>query len=206
MPSNIPSKSDENGAAEFISTRNYVTWITIPAFRARNWKPSTPIFCIYTRSLRKTPALSFALIPVSALILWDFYLLLTNPAYAFKPPFACGSDSSFLYHFSEHIHFLADSFPLGKEKSTSNEKVITGTFNVSFIDFLSLRYHCSRIFAKHSLQYTGRSDLGSNGTRASPPQEAQVAVKNSRGPRAAFLRASRHALQRCGSFWKPRSA
>ena len=65
------------------STRNYVTWITIPAFRAKNWKPSTPIFCIYTRSLRKTPALSFALIPVSALILWDFYLLLTNPAYAF---------------------------------------------------------------------------------------------------------------------------
>ena len=57
-----------------------------------------------------------------------------------------------------------------------------------------------------ALQYTGRSDLGSNGTRASPPQEAQVAVKNSRGPRAAFLRASRHALQRCGSFWKPRSA
>lgn len=38
------------------STRNYVTWITIPAFRARNWKPSTPIFCIYTRPLRKTPA------------------------------------------------------------------------------------------------------------------------------------------------------
>ena len=46
------------------STRNYVTWITIPAFRAKNWK-------------------SFVLIPVSALILWDFYLLLTNPTYAF---------------------------------------------------------------------------------------------------------------------------
>ena len=56
MPSNIPSKSDENGAAEFISTRNYVTWITIPAFRTRNWNPSTPTFCIYTRPLRKTPA------------------------------------------------------------------------------------------------------------------------------------------------------
>ena len=28
-------------------------------------------------------ALSFALIPVSVLILWDFYLLFTNPAYAF---------------------------------------------------------------------------------------------------------------------------
>ena len=27
--------------------------------------------------------LSFALIPVSAFILWDFYLLLTNPTYAF---------------------------------------------------------------------------------------------------------------------------
>ena len=79
-------------------------------------------------------------------------------------------------------------------------------FIVSFDDFLALQYHCSRIFAKHSLQYTGRSDFGSNGTRASPPQAAQVAVKNSRGPRAAFLRASRQDLQRCGSFWKPRSA
>ena len=46
----------------------------------------------------------------------------------------------------------------------------------------------------------------SKGTRASPPHMAQVAVKYSRGPRAAFLRASRQGLQRCGSFWKPRSA
>ena len=53
---------------------------------------------------------------------------------------------------------------------------------------------------------TGRSDLGWKGTFASPPQRAQVAVKNSRGPRVAFLRASRQALQRWGSFWKPRSA
>ena len=58
----------------------------------------------------------------------------------------------------------------------------------------------SRILAKHSLQYTGRSDLGSKGTFASPPQRAQVAVKYSRGPRAAALRASRQALQRWGSF------
>ena len=65
---------------------------------------------------------------------------------------------------------------------------------------------CSRILAKHSLQYTGRSDFGSKGTRASPPQAAQTAVKYSRGPRAAFLRASRQALHRWGSFWKPRSA
>ena len=97
-------------------------------------------------------------------------------------------------------------FLWAKKKAPAMRKVITGTFNVSFIDFLPLRYHCSRIFAKHSLQYTGRSDFGSNGTRASPPQAAQVAVKNSRGPRAAFLRASRQLLQRCGSFWKPRSA
>ena len=62
------------------------------------------------------------------------------------------------------------------------------------------------ILAKQSLQYTGRSDLGSKGTRASRPQAAQTAVKNSRGPRVAFLRASRQALQRWGSFWKPRSA
>ena len=60
--------------------------------------------------------------------------------------------------------------------------------------------------AKHSLQYTGRSDLGSKGTLASPPQEAQTAVKYSRGPRAAALRASRQALQRWGSFWNPLSA
>ena len=53
-------------------------------------------------------------------------------------------------------------------------------------------------FAKHSLQYTGRSDLGSNGTRASPPQAAQVAVKYSRGPRAAFLRASTAGLAALG--------
>ena len=53
---------------------------------------------------------------------------------------------------------------------------------------------------------TGRSERGSKGTRASPPQAAQTAVKYSRGPRAAFLRASRQALQRWGSFWKPRSA
>ena len=65
---------------------------------------------------------------------------------------------------------------------------------------------CSRILAKQSLQYTGRSLLGSKGTLASPPQFAQTAVKYSRGPRAAFLRASRQALQRWGSFWKPRSA
>ena len=45
---------------------------------------------------------------------------------------------------------------------------------------------CSRILAKHSLQYTGRSDFGSKGTRASPPQAAQTAVKYSgdRGPRS----------------------
>ena len=39
----------------------------------------------------------------------------------------------------------------------------------------------SRILAKQSLQYTGRSVLGSGGTFASPPQAAQVAVKYSRG-------------------------
>ena len=67
------------------STRNYVTWITIPAFRARNWKPSTPIFCLYevAEDTRFGIVLSFALIPVSAVILWYFYLLLANPAYAF---------------------------------------------------------------------------------------------------------------------------
>ena len=68
-------------------------------------------------------------------------------------------------------------------------------------------YACSSfIFAKHSLQYTGRSSRGWNGTRASPPQAAQVAVNISLSPLAAFFLASRQGLQRWGSFTKPFSA
>ena len=62
------------------------------------------------------------------------------------------------------------------------------------------------IFAKQSLQYTGRSSRGLKGTRASLPHAAHVAVNISRVPRVAFLRASRQALQRWGSFSKPRLA
>lgn len=64
----------------------------------------------------------------------------------------------------------------------------------------------SFILAKHSLQYTGRSSRGLKGTRASLPHAAHVAVNISRVPRVAFLRASRQALQRWGSFSKPRLA
>lgn len=126
MPSNIPSKSDENGAAEFIKHQKLCDLDYYSRFSREELETKHAdilhLYEILKKDTRVWIALSFALISVSALILWDFYLLLTNPAYAFKPPFACGSDSSFLYHFSEHIHSLTDSFPLGKEKSTSNEK------------------------------------------------------------------------------------
>ena len=58
----------------------------------------------------------------------------------------------------------------------------------------------------YEIKQTIEKKVKAKGTLASPPQRAQVAVKNSRGPRVAFLRASRQALQRWGSFWKPRSA
>ena len=126
MPGNIPSKSDENGVAEFIKYQKLCDLDYYSRFSREELETKHAdilhLYEILEKGTRVWIALSFALIPVSALILWDFYLLLTNPAYAFKPPFACGSDSSFLYHFSEHIHSLADSFLLGKEKSTSNEK------------------------------------------------------------------------------------
>ena len=126
MPGNIPSKSDENGVAEFIKHQKLCDLDYYSRFSREELETKHAdilhLYEILKKDTRVWIALSFALIPVSALILWDFYLLLTNPAYAFKPPFACGSDSSFLYHFSEHIHSLADSFLWGKEKSTSNEK------------------------------------------------------------------------------------
>jgi len=56
------------------------------------------------------------------------------------------------------------------------------------------RDYSSFIFAKHSLQYTGRSSLGLKGTFATPPQEAQVASYISLSALAPFLRALRQLL------------
>lgn len=46
-----------------------------------------------------------------------------------------------LSFFGTHIP-LPIPFLWAKKKAPAMRKVITGTFNVSFIDFLSLRYHC----------------------------------------------------------------
>jgi len=66
------------------------------------------------------------------------------------------------------------------------------------------------LFAKQSLQYTGRSSLGLKGTLQDFPHDAQTASNISRAPPLevplAFLRASRQDLQRCGSFVKPLEA
>ena len=64
----------------------------------------------------------------------------------------------------------------------------------------------SFIFAKHSLQYTGLSSLGWNGTLAGPPHLAQVVSKYSLAPFAAFFFAALHSLHLWGSFWNPFSA
>ena len=61
----------------------------------------------------------------------------------------------------------------------------------------------SFIFAKHSLQYTGRSSRGIKGTLATPQQAAHTASCISLGALPAFLRLSRQGLQRWGSFTKP---
>jgi hypothetical protein len=66
------------------------------------------------------------------------------------------------------------------------------------------------LFEKHSLQNTGRSSLGWKGTLQGAPHSAQTASYISRGALSERplddLRASRQALQRCGSLVKPFSA
>ena len=63
---------------------------------------------------------------------------------------------------------------------------------------------------KQSLQYTGLSPRGRNGTIVSTPHWAQTAGCISRSPppkpRCAFLRAPRHSGQRLGSLVYPREA
>ena len=87
MPSNIPSKSDENGAAEFIKHQKLCDLDYYSRFSREELETKHAdilhLYEILKKDTRVWIALSFALIPVSALILWDFYLLLANPAYAF---------------------------------------------------------------------------------------------------------------------------
>ena len=87
MPSNIPSKSDENGAAEFIKYQKLCDLDYYSRFSRDELKTKHAdilhLYEVLKKDIRVWIALSFALIPVSVIILWDFYLLFTNPAYAF---------------------------------------------------------------------------------------------------------------------------
>ena len=87
MSNNIPSKSDENSAAEFIKHQKLCDLDYYSRFSHKELETKHAdilhLYEVLKKDTRVWIALSFALIPVSALILWDFYLLLTNPAYAF---------------------------------------------------------------------------------------------------------------------------
>ena len=102
MPSNIPSKSDENGAAEFIKHQKLCDLDYYSRFSREELETKHAdilhLYEVLKKDTRVWIALSFALIPVSVLILRDFYLLFTNPAY----PFCCTQHSS-------HFPFLTVS-------------------------------------------------------------------------------------------------
>ena len=87
MPSNIPSISDENGAAEFIKHQNLCDLDNYSGFSREELETKHAdilhLYEVLKKDTRVWIALSFALIPVSVLILRDFYLLFTNPAYSF---------------------------------------------------------------------------------------------------------------------------
>lgn len=94
--------------------------------------------------------------------------------------------------------------PLTNCRNKITPKVILAEYLYINGQAAQYNYCCSSfIFAKHSLQYTGRSSRGAKGILATPPQAAQTASCISRGARLAFLRLSRHSLQRCGSFTNP---
>ena len=78
MPSNIPSKSDENGAAEFIKHQKLCDLDYYFRFSREELETKHADILHLYEVLKKD-----TLIPVSVLILRDFYLLFTNPAYAF---------------------------------------------------------------------------------------------------------------------------
>ena len=79
MPSNIPSKSDKNGAAEFIKHQKLCDLDYYSRFSREELETKHAdilhLYEVLKKDTRVWIALSFALIPVSALILWDFYLL-----------------------------------------------------------------------------------------------------------------------------------
>ena len=87
MPSNIPSRSDKNGAAEFIKHQKLCDLDYYSRFSREELETKHAdilhLYEILKKDTRVWIALSFALIPVSVLILRDFYLLFTNPAYTF---------------------------------------------------------------------------------------------------------------------------
>jgi hypothetical protein len=74
------------------------------------------------------------------------------------------------------------------------------------------KFNCYLLFAKQSLQYTGRSSRGWKGTLQVAPQDAHTAVYISLGALSEeespleFLRFERQALQRWGSLVNPFSA
>ena len=72
--------------------------------------------------------------------------------------------------------------------------------------FVRCCLYSSFIFAKHSLQYTARPSLGWNGTLASPPQLAHVAMNISLAAFGAPFLALRQPLHLWGSCSKPFSA
>lgn len=87
MPSNISSKSDKNGAAEFIKHQKLCDLDYYSRFSHEELETKHAdilhLYEVLKKDTRVWIALSFALIPVSVLILRDFYLLFTNSAYAF---------------------------------------------------------------------------------------------------------------------------
>lgn len=77
MLSNIPSKSDKNGAAEFIKYQKLCDLDYYSRFSREELETKHADILHLYEALKKDTrfwiVLSFALIPVSAVILWDLY-------------------------------------------------------------------------------------------------------------------------------------
>ena len=116
-------------------------------------------------------------------------------------------DAFKLRHFTGYLHRHSRRFPYSKETEESGRAVLfCFSQYFCFSVYRKTDYRFSFISLKHSLQYTGLSLVGWNGTLASLPHLAQTVVNISRGSRLALLRLSRHALHLCGSLSKPFSA
>ena len=91
------------------------------------------LYEVLKKDTRVWIVLSFALIPVSAVILWDFYLLLTNPTYAFYASKSMNiteiialliNIGTLLLHAAFIAFSVSDSFYLsflGRQKETIEE-------------------------------------------------------------------------------------